>query len=729
MTNADERIGFCNICEAQCGIIARVENGRLLQIRPDRENPLSQGFCCPKGIALADIANDPERITSPLRRRPDGALEEVSWEVALDEIAARMKAIIKRDGRGALGAYVGNPSAFNYQGFFWTLGLMSALKTRHIYAAASVDVNNYWAVGAMLYGHPLANPIPDFDRTHFLLVLGSNPIVTKGSMVTAPHPRNRLRGVVERGGRVVVVDPRRTETAQAFEHVPIRPDEDAWLLVSMLHVIFAEGLEDTRQLAAQTTGVEFLRALVADHPPEATATRTGIPAPRVRELARAFAAAPSAVAFGRTGASLGSSSTLVKYLIDSLNVVTGNHDVPGGAVWGRPFIDVEDIAAKLGMATYGTWRTRVDGFPELLGTAPAAAMGREITTPGPGRLRGLLVLSGNPAMSFPGSASVRDALDDLDLLVSIDIYRNETTDHADYVLPGVTGLERDQYPWFITGHTVSPYAVWHDKLVDPPAGCREEWWIVDQISRRLGLVPSPAPAVRALGRLGIRMSPQTAFDLFLRIGPEGDLFGLRRRGWNRKKAFANPRGAKLAEHCPTGVLRKRLRTKGKRIALAHPELRTELDRLAARVPDPDLPLRLVTLRETRSHNSWLHNVPDLIDGRTQRLRIHPDDAARAEVGDGDLVEVRTAHGRVRVVAELTDEMTPGAIALPHGWGHRGGWSRAIAAGGANYNELTTDAAAMQDRLSGNAHSNGLDAAVTLVARAGADQPATGALVS
>ncbi|MCW3039492.1 MAG: hypothetical protein JWM31_1397 [Solirubrobacterales bacterium] len=591
----EEKIGFCGICEASCGVVITVEDGRMTKIRPDKEHPVSQGFACPKGIALADAANDPERVTEPMQRQADGTFKAVSWDVALEDIGRRLKRVISDHGGHSVGTHLGNPSAFNYGAFFWANGLTAALGSKHAFVGASVDINNYWSTGALLYGHPLINPIPDIDRTDFLLIVGSNMLVSHASMVTAPRIKDRLHAIVGRGGRVVVVDPRRTQTAEAFEWQPIRADEDAWLIVSMLQVIFAEGLHDQAAMDAQARGGDFVKSLVADHPPEATEVLTGVPAEDVRELARAFATAPSASAHGRCGASLGRSSTLVKYLLDALNLVTGNFDRVGGAVIGRPLIDIEDVAWKLGQATYGSWHTRVDGFPEIMGTSPLATMAREITTPGDGQLRALILIASNPGHMGPDSAATSAALAELDLLVSIDFYVNDSGRHADYVLPGTNGQERDQYPWFCSGHSLVPYAQWVPKASDPPGECREEWWILDQIARRIGIVPSPAPAVRALGKLGIRMTPQQSFDLFLRLGPEGDLFGLRRRGYSRKKLWANPRGEKLADHCDTGIARRHIKHKDKLVHLEHHEMTRELEDLAVRPSASaaaDLPARV-----------------------------------------------------------------------------------------------------------------------------------------
>lgn len=710
-----ESITFCDLCEAQCGIVVTSQDGRPIKVRPDKEAPLSKGFACPKGIAYPEWATNPERVVEPLRRTPSGDFEPVSWDDALEDIAARLRVIIDRDGGSSIGSYTGHPTAWNYSGSFWTTGMIAALGSQHSYSAVSIDINNHWAVGSMLYGHPLINPIPDLDRTDFLLMFGANPFVSHGSMLTAPRPRDHFMGIVKRGGRVVVVDPRRSETAEAFEHLPIRADEDVLLLAALISTIFECGLEDRDALERQTTdGGRFIRDLVKPHTPENTEGRTGVAADTVRALARDFATASRASAYGRCGVDLGSASTLMKYLLDGLNIVTGNLDREGGLVFGEAFIDIERITHLLGASTYGTWKSRVDGFPEVFGTVPAASMAREITTPGPGQMKALIVTCGNPAMSFPGSGALGEALERLELLVSIDVQRNETTTYADYILPGVLGIERDMLPWITSGHTILPFALWPSKAVEPPKGCREEWWIIDQICRRLDIIPSASPVVRALGRIGIRFTPQQTFDLFLRVSPHGDWFGLRPKGWNREKAWSNPRGALLGSEIATGVLRKKLYTNDKRVHLSQPVMRAELTRHASRPENHEYPLRLTSIRELRSKNTYLHNVEKLMVGdRRQRLRVNPKDAAEFGVVTGDTVSVRSSVGEIQVEALVSDEMAPGNVGLPHGWGHYGGASRANAAGGANYNVLPTNAPENQDQLSGQSHLNGVNVAISV----------------
>jgi anaerobic selenocysteine-containing dehydrogenase len=706
----DQKVTFCRICEAHCGMVATVEDGRVTKLRPDPDHPLSSGYACPKGIAMLDVQNDPDRVTHPLRRRADGGgFERVSWEEALADIGRRLRDVRDRHGGEAIGWYMGNPGAFSHSHPLWVKGFLDALGSRHYYTASSQDVANRFAASALLYGSAVLLPIPDLQRTQFLLMVGANPLVSHGSVLTAPRVKDQLNEIVARGGRVVVVDPRRSETARAHEHVAVRPDTDAWLLLSLLHVIFEEGLEDWSALVHQSTGYGWLREAAAAHPPEATEDRTGVPAQTARALARDLAAAPSAAVYGRTGSCLGRFGTLVAFLLDALNVVTGNLDAPGGWVFGRPAIALDEVAESTGLATYGSWRSRVGGFPDVLGAAPASLMHREIEEPGPGQMRALFVSAGNPVMSVPDGGALERALPKLDLFVSLDLYVTETNRRADYVLPATTFLEREDIPLAFLGLYTTPFVQWTDPVVEPQGEARDEWTVIDALAAELGISARPTKELRRLGRLGRAITPTRLVDLLLRTGPEGDWFGLRPKGLSVAKLRRRPHGVVVGDHIATGVRRRKVRHPRGKVRLDPPEIRAEVDRLiAANGHDPDFPLSLIGLRELRSHNSWMHNAPLLMrGGRTHALRVNPADAGRHGLADGDLARVASKSGSVEVPVKVTDEMTEGTVALPHGWGHRGGWKVANDAGGANSNLLASSAEADLEPLAGMAFLNGI----------------------
>jgi len=718
---------FCRICEAHCGLVATVDEGVVTRLRPDKEHPLSRGYACPKGIAMTDVQNDQDRVTHPLRRRADGAgFERVSWDEALADIGARLRAVLDRHGPASVGWYMGNPGAFSYSHPLWSKGFLDAIGSPHYYTASSQDVSNRFAASALLYGSPLVVPIPDLQRTDFLLMVGANPLVSHGSVLTAPRVREQLNAIVERGGRVVVVDPRRSETARAYEHVAVRPDGDAWLLLSLLHVVFAEGLADEAAIARQAVGAGALRAAASRHPPEATEARTGVPAATVRALARDLASAPSAAVYGRTGACLGRFGTLVAHLLDALALVTGNLDAPGGNVFGRPAVALDDVGEAVGLDTYGKWRSRFGAFPDVIGALPATLVPREITTPGERQIRAFFVSAGNPVLSVPDGDALEAALGELDLCVSLDFYVNETNRHADYVLPATTWLEREDLPLAFLGFYTTPFVQYSDPVVAPRGEARDEWEIIEAIARRIGVNPQVDRRVR---RLGLRLTPRRLLDLLVRTGPEGDWFGLRRGGLSLAKLRRHPHGIVTAPYIATGVLRDKLRHPDRRVRLDPAAILAELRRLgAARAQDAALPLRLIGLRELRSHNSWMHNAALLMrGGREQTLRMHPDDAGASGVQDGGAVRLRSADGEVEVPVTVTEEMTPGTVALPHGWGHRGGgWQRANAAGGVNVNVLASSDPADLEPLAGMAFLNGIPVAAEAVggtARAAAEAAA------
>jgi anaerobic selenocysteine-containing dehydrogenase len=730
----EEKVTFCRICEPLCGLVATVEDGRLTKLRPDPEHPLSRGYACPKGIAMTDVQNDPDRVLHPLKRAGTrGEFERVSWPEAMRDIAARLRTVLDTRGAGSVAWYMGNPGAFSYSHVLWVKGFLDALGSPHYYTAGSQDVNNRFAASALLYGSPLVVPIPDISRTAFLLMVGANPLVSHGSVLSAPRVREQLLAITGRGGRVVVVDPRRTETARQFEHLPVDPDSDAWLLLSMLHVIFEEGLADEAFLAEHTTGGETVRQQVAAYAPERTEQRTGVGAERLRALARDFATADSAAAYGRTGSCLGRFGTLVAFLLDTLNAVTGNLDRPGGAVFGDPPIPLDEIGEKAGLDTYGKTHSRFGNFPDVLGNMPAALMPREITTPGERQIRALFVSAGNPVLSVPDGDALEEAFGELDLMVSLDFYVNETNSHADYVLPATTFLEREDVPVALMGFFSTPFAQVTERVVEPAGEARQEWEVVEELSRAIGVAPYSLPALRHLARLGVRISPRRLVDLLLRTGRSGDLFGLRRSGLSLEKLARHPHGIVLADFVATGALERKIRHKDGRVHLRNAAITSELERLASANGDrPEFPLKLIGMRELRSHNSWMHNAALLMrGGRTHALRINPDDAAASGLTEEDTAVVTSASGSLEVPVLITDEMTPGAVALPHGWGHRGGWRIANEAGGVNVNLLAPSDPESLERLAGMAHLSGIPVRVERASPAGehAAGPAQEAVVA
>ena len=476
-------------------------------------------------------------------------------------------------------------------------------------------------------------------------------------------------------------------------------------------MIFSESLADSEALAAGARGVASLEALVGEFPPEQTEVLTGVDAAEVRALAREIAAADGCAVYGRTGSCLGRSGTLVSFLLDALALVTGNLDAEGGSLFGDPAIPFDKVAELIGAGTYGKVRSRIGSFPEVLGALPASLIAKEITTPGDGQMKALFVSAGNPVLSVPNGPELERAMERLELCVSIDLYVTETSKHSDYILPATTFLEREDFPLPFLSLFTTPFIQMTEPVVEPRGEARQEWEIIEDIAARIDVVPSSVLALRLLGKVGIKISPRRLVETLLRVGPKGDRFGLTRNGLNPAKLAASPHGIVLAPGWQGGNLPGKLRHDDGLVHLDPPEIAAEirrLDRLGAGGASDEYPLLLIGLRELRSHNSWMHNSEKLMRGdRVHRARINPADGEALGVEDGDAVRISSAHGEVEVVARLSDEVRTGTVAVPHGWGHAGGWRTANAAGGANINVLASSEPEDLEPLAGMAHLNGI----------------------
>ena len=721
---------FCRICEPLCGMIATVEEGRLTALRPDKDHPLSAGFACQKGVAFTEIVNDPDRVTTPLRRRrpkglrasgsSEGAFEPVGWDEAMSDIADRLADIHRRHGSGAIGWYYGNPGAFSYSHTLSLTAIMLGFGPRmHVFTAGSQDVNNRFVASQLLYGSPLALPVPDVPRTDLFVVIGANPVVSHGSVLTVPRIKDRMHDIVKRGGRVLVIDPRKTETAAQFEWLGIVPDGDAYLLLSLLHVMFAENLVDRPRLARQADGGVWLEQLARPFGPEATASRTGIDPETVRSLARDLASTERAAVYGRVGTSTGENGTLTTYLLDAVNLVAGNLDVPGGSMFGRLGLPGERWLNKAGGALlrtiYRRRRSRIGGFPSVLASEPAGVMAKEIATPGPGQVRALFVAAGNPVLSVPNGDELEDALRGLELMVGIDLYVNETLAHCDYVLPAVSMYERDDFPLPFQTLQPTPFRQATEAVIAPVGQARPEWQIIDDLTTRLrrrtpGLAMLAATR-KALSVFGVRSTPRLLVDAVIRLGEAGDRYGLRRGGLTFERLITDhPHGTVLSPHLRDGVLRDTVVYRGGRVRLRHDEIAAEVDALSRRRAPDGYPMRLIGMREARSENTWMHNAPLLMRGeRTQHARMHVDDAAAADIVDGDVVRIASEHGEIEVPVIVTKDIVAGVVAVPHGWGHKGtaGWRLANGAGGANVNRLMSSDPDDIERLAGMARLTGV----------------------
>ena len=707
-----EQATFCRICEPFCGLIATVEGDRLVSLRPDPEHPTSQGFACPKGVAYTEVQNDQDRVTHPLKRQPDGRFARVSWDEALEDISTRLRSIRDEYGGDAIGMYMGNPGALNFSMALWSAFFMRAMGSGHLFTSGSQDTNSRFVASALLYDMPLVIPIPDVEATDLIVILGANPAVSHGSLVTMGRMKDRLHEVVARGGRVLVVDPRRTETAQEFEWLPIVPDSDAWLLLCLLYALVEADLVGEDKMLSLATGWPKLKAQLGSFSPEAGETFTGIPAGEVRDLARQLAA-QKAVVYGRTGTCLGQYSTLVNFLIDVVNLASGNLDARGGSIFAKPVTPFLDkLGERTGTFTYGARRTRIGGFRDVLGMEPAVNIPAEITTPGEGQIRAFFVTAGNPVLSVPDGDALESALPQLDLMVSVDLYVNETGQHADYILPATAMYERDDIPLFASGTYAKPFLQVTDAIVPPAGEARPEWEIFDEIIRRVKQGPGRAKISRALKRRGLGLTPRVIRSLLIRTGHGGDRFGLRPGGFTVKRLLAeHPHGVLVGDEQPVGWIQKGvIRHKDNRLHLYHPEIVEEIERLKARVADPAYPLRLIGMREMRSENSWMHNVPSLRAARpAHAARMHPDDADALGLRHNGRVRLISKSGTIELSLLVTEDLKPGVVAVPHGWGHggRSSWRRAQQQGGANSNLLASSDPADIEQLSGSAHLSGI----------------------
>ena len=737
----------CPLCEATCGLEISLHRGAdgavsVGRIRGDREDVFSHGFICPKGSTIKHLHEDPDRLRRPVIRRGDdpatATWEEVSWDEAFAEIDQRLTSVLDAHGRDAVAVYLGNPSAHNMAATLYSRPFLKALGTRNLYSASTVDQMPKHVSSGLLFGSADSIPVPDLDRTDYLLMLGANPYESNGSLCTAPDFPGRLAAIQARGGRFVVVDPRRTKTAAAAdEHVFIRPGTDGHLLMALIHVLFAEDLVDLGPLAEHTTGVEDVRALVEPFTPEVVSTITAVDAATIVRLAREVAGAPSAAVYGRIGANTVAYGTLTSWAGDVINVLTGNLDRPGGAMFPLGAHSRPDKAGPGRGFTLGRHRSRVKGHPEVRSELPVATLADEIETPGEGQVRALVTVAGNPAMSTPNSDRLAAALDSLEFMVSVDPYLNETTRHANVILPGPTPLERASYDLAFYTLSVrnianySPASIDTDQpneseilarlaLIAAGQGADADPAIIhamleDGLLQRVVADGSPLagrdPAELAAQLVAVD-PPSRLIEIMIRTGSYGDQFGLVPDGLNLTRLLDNPHGIDL------GPLQPRmpavLRTASGTIELAPEPIVTDVARMVASLDElGDGSLLLVGRRHLRSNNSWMHNVNVLIKGKERcTLQVHPDDAGRLGLEDGGSAKVASRVGSVTAPVEVTTDIMPGVVSLPHGWGHdQPGTRMEVAATrpGVNSNVLTDEGAI--DPLSGNAVLNGIPVTV------------------
>jgi anaerobic selenocysteine-containing dehydrogenase len=725
---------ICPFCEACCGLELDLEANKVVRIRGDEQDVFSHGFLCPKAIGLKDLHDDPDRLRTPLIKRA-GQFVEASWDEAYAEIERRLPPVIAAGGPNAVATMLGNPVSHKMGLTLYFPRLARALGTRNMFSASSVDqVPKMLSVG-LVFGNWLSVPVPDIERADFLLIIGANPMVSNGSLWTVPDFRGKAKALRARGGQLVVVDPRRTETAAvADQHHFIRPGADVYFLLGLVHTLFAEDLVRPGRLAEHTVGIADVGAAVAPYAADVVAARCGIDADTIRALARQLAGAASGSVYGRIGTCTQQFGTLCSWLIDVINVLTGRLDAPGGAMFPKAPAYAANTRGKPGTGRgiiSGRYHSRVSGAPEVVGELPLTCLAEEIDTPGPGQVRALIAIAGNPVLSAPNGARLAKALEQLDFMVSMDIYLNETSRHADVILPGLSPLEEAHYDITFTQFSHRNHARYSAPVLARAPGLPEEWESmlrIGAIAKGLGakvdidalddaaledeLRRSAGDAAEALMQaLQPLRGAERLLELGIRSGPYGDQFGRKPEGLTLAKIKAAPSGIDLGPLAPR--IPEALRTQSGKIELAPQMLLDDLARVAADLAAPAPEMVIIGRRQLRSNNSWMHNLPVLAKGAYRcTALVHPADAARLGLADGASARVRNGARSIEVQVELSEDMMVGVVSLPHGWGHDlPGTRMGVAAErpGVNLNALLDER--LRDPLSGNAVLSGI--AVTL----------------
>ena len=735
---------ICPLCEACCGLDVQTQGDKVVAIRGAKHDVFSAGYLCPKGYALKDLHEDPDRLRTPLIKR-HGRFEEASWDEAFAEIDRRLPPIINANGRDAVALTVGNPAAHKFGLLLYFTRLAKALGTKNIFSASTLDQMPKQLSSGLMFGHWLSIAVPDIERTQWLLVIGANPAVSNGSLWTVPDFRGKAKALRARGGKLIVIDPRRTETAElADAHHFIRPGSDVFLLAAMAHTLFDEGLVRLGRLQPHVAGMDALREALLAFTPEAVAARCAIDSAVIRGLARELAASSAGCVYARIGSCTQTFGTLASWLVDVLNVLSGHLDAPGGAMFARAAAFAPNTQGKPGVGrgvATGRHHSRVSGAPEVWGELPMTLLVEEMLTPGAGQVRALITVASNPVLSSPGGTKLAQALEGLDFMVSVDLYVNETTRHADVILPGQSPLEHSHYDVAFPQLSHRNHARYSAAVFEPVANHPPEWQVMlrlaaiaqgqgaktdvlalddELVAVDVGKVAG-AQAAAVLQMVAPLRGPERLLELSLRGGPHGDLFGLRPDGLTLAKVRAAPGGIDLGALTPR--IPEVLRTESGRIELAPDMLLADLPRALAALNEPAPELVVIGRRDVRSNNSWMHNLSTLAKGPNRcTALVHPQDAARVRLAANGRARLSGAHGSVDIDVEISSAMMPGTVCLPHGWGHSEPGARLQLAAqrpGVNLNDLLDER--LRDPLSGNAVLSGVAVAMQALAPASATE--------
>jgi anaerobic selenocysteine-containing dehydrogenase len=732
---------ICPLCEACCGLELKVTGNRIDTIKGNPNDVFSQGYICPKGVALRDLHDDPDRLTTPMIKR-NGRHEPISYEEAFGEIERRLTPILATYGRSAAGVYLGNPGAHKMGLLLYSPHLIRALGTPNVFSASTLDQMPKQVAAGLMFGTMLSIAVPDIDHTDHLIILGANPMASNGSLWTVPDFRGRVQALQARGGKLITIDPRRTETAQiADAHHFIRPGSDVFLLLGMAATLIEEGLVETGPLALYLNGLDEAMAAIRPYPPERIAGNTGLSAQTIRQLARDMAAAPRAVLYGRIGTCTQEFGTLASWLIDVINILTGNLDRIGGAMFSKSAAFAANTRGKPGQGRgfdIGRRKSRVSGAPEAGGEFPVGCMAEEIETPGDGQIKALFVVAGNPVLSAPNGKRLSQALEQLELMVSLDIYLNETSRHADVILPGLSPLEEGHFDVAFPQMAYRNAARYSAPVFPRAPGCLSEWenllrlaaiarghganvdprQIDDQNVRDQLAHMLPGDQVEAaFEALSKWRGPERQVDLALRMGPHGDQFGAKPDGLNLELLARNPNGIDLGDLMPR--IPESLRTQSGKIDMAPPAIIGDLVRVEDALGRPKPDLVIIGRRHVRSNNSWMHNLPVLAKGPNRcTLIVHSEDAARLGLRQGGLAQIIRGNRAIEAEVAISNDIMPGVVSLPHGFGHDlAGINLSVAQArpGANLNALLDDDD--RDPLSGTSILSGIAVAVAPAAAA------------
>jgi anaerobic selenocysteine-containing dehydrogenase len=732
---------ICPLCEAACGLDVTHEDGRVISVRGAENDTFSNGYICPKGVALGDLHNDPDRLRMPLVKR-NGRFEEVSYDEAFAEIEKRLPPLLERHGADSLGFALGNPVSHHYGLSIYAQRLIRAAGTRYVYSASTLDQIPKHLSSAMMYGHWMSIPVPDITRTDLMIILGANPVASNGSLWTVPDFKGKAKALLARGGRIVTIDPRRTETAKlASEHVFIRPGADIHLLLAITHTLFAERLLNIGRLADHIAGLDMLEAAVKAFSPETASVACGIEASKIRELARAMAGARRAVLYGRIGTCVQRFGSLNNWLVDVINILTGNLDCEGGAMFPKAAAFAANTRGKAGSGKgfrTGRYKSRVLGLPEVMSEFPMASLASEIDTANDDRLRVMVTVGTNPVLSSPNGARLASALEKLDFMVSFDIYLNETTRHADVILPGLSPLADSHWDVFFNQLSWRNSARFSMPVIPDAEGRPHEWQnllrlqaIIQGLGADVDLAVLDTELTLAevsrsagentefvMGSTADLSGPDRILDIELRSGPYGDRFGRKPGGLNLEKVTAAREGIDLGLH--EARIPEILRTHSGKIEIAPEMFLGDLANVGAPTGIDRGELMLIGRRDLRSNNSWMHNLPILAKGPNRcKALVNPVDANGIGLVDGGKAIISASGRSIIVEVEISEDMMPGVVSVPHGWGHDlAGTRLGLAARnpGANVNTLLDEAA--RDPLSGNAVLNGIAIKVEPVRESG-----------